>query len=85
MTRRCMNCYHRPVMVCSEFCLPCVEQVREAYRCGDCASDVVVLVATGLAGMYIHVLHDSTCPSWRAKRRDADRCCADHPERPRHT
>ena len=67
-TRRCMNCYHRPVMVCSEFCLVCIEQVRADMACPDCASDVEVLVATGLAGMYVNVYHDDTCVRWRSVR-----------------
>jgi hypothetical protein len=76
----CRICKTRPAAV-FDYCVVCLEAVREDHRCPDCASIVTVIEGEGLR---IDIRHDATYVRWRAKQRD-ERCCADHPERPRHT
>ena len=64
---RCRACHHRPGLRGTPYCARCVEETRERYRCGDCASTVTVAVAEGAQAMFVDLRHDSTCPTWRAK------------------
>ena len=67
---RCRICRRRPGNVGGRFhfCAPCVEQVQDDCRCGDCDSEVTVVIPEGATLLYVHVGHDDTCPAWRARR-----------------
>lgn len=69
---RCQACHHRPGLRGTAYCGRCVEETREHYRCPDCDSIVTVAVAEGVQGMWLDLRHDSSCPTWQAKKR-ADR------------
>jgi len=64
---RCRLCRRRPGLSGTDYCVRCIEEVRERYRCPDCDSIVIVVAAEGVHALWADLRHDSTCPTWRAK------------------
>ena len=63
----CQLCHHRRGLSQMRYCAECIEETRQRYRCPDCASIVTILVIDG-SDLGVDLRHDSTCPTWLAKR-----------------
>jgi hypothetical protein len=64
--RWCRLCLRRPGVSWSEYCLPCIESIRERHQCMDCDSFVDVCIVEGVQPIIVNIEHDSTCVQWRA-------------------
>ena len=67
-TRICCLCRRSRGLRSTDYCGACIEEQRERLRCPDCNSVITITVAEGVQGIWADKRHDSTCPTWIAKR-----------------
>jgi hypothetical protein len=59
--QRCRICHVHPGHRRTQICTSCITDAKAAARCADCDSDVIVVAAEDMPGVWAHVMHDETC------------------------